>query len=163
MSSTTSYTYRSRIEWKRRPEDDGGAPGSYHRDHKVVVTERKTLDMSSAPEYKGDPDLLNPEELFVSAVSSCQMLTYLSLADRAGIRIVSYTDEAIGTLETSEHPASGRKVLRMSRVVLRPRIEIASGGDAAKARELVDKAHRYCFIANSVNSELATEAEVEVV
>ena len=33
----------------------------------------------------------------------------------------------------------------------------------AYARELVEKAHRHCFIANSVNSELVTEAEVAVV
>ncbi len=163
MSTTTSYTYRSRVEWKRRPEDDKGGPGAYHRDHQVTVTPRKSFEMSAAPEYKGNADLLNPEELFVTALSSCQMLTYLALADRAGIRVVSYTDEAIGTLETTPHPVSGRKVLRMSRVVLRPRIEIASGGDAAKAEELVEKAHRHCFIANSVNSDLANEAEVAVV
>jgi len=163
MSTTTSHTYRCRTEWKRHPEDDSGAPGSYHRDHKVVVAETKTMTMSSAPEYKGDPELLNPEDLFVSAVSSCQMLTYLALADRAGIRVLSYMDEAIATLEASAHPVSGRKVLRMSRVALRPRIEIASGADPAKAHELVEKAHRHCFIANSVNSDLTTDAEVKVV
>jgi len=162
MSSTTSYTYRSRIEWKRRTDDDAG-PGAYHRDHEVTVGPKKTLRMSSAPEYKGDAGLLNPEELFVTAVSSCQMLTYLALADRAGIKVLSYTDEAIGTLETTPHPGSGRKVLRMSRVVLRPRIAIAAGADAAKAEELVEKAHRHCFIANSVNSDMVNEAEVTVV
>ena len=50
--------------------------------------------------------------------------------------------------------------MRVTEVVLRPAIEIAPGGDVAKARELVDAAHRACFIANSVSCAVLVDASV---
>ena len=105
-----------------------------------------TLPMSAAPEYRGDAARANPEQLFVAAVSSCQALTYLFLAARGGVAVVSYTDDAEGELRLVD----GK--MRMTRVTLRPRIVIASDANAARARELVDKAHAGCFVANSVTA-----------
>ena len=54
--------------------------------------------MSAAPAYKGDGSRANPELLLVSALSSCQALTYLFLAARAGVAVTAYTDDAEGHL-----------------------------------------------------------------
>ena len=43
---------------------------------------------------------------------------------------------------------------------LRTRITIDAGGDEVEARELVDKAHDGCFIANSVACDVHLEAEI---
>ncbi len=51
--------------------------------------------------------------------------------------------------------------MRMSRVVLRPHITLETGSDQAKARQLVEKAHANCFIANSVAVTVAIEPAVE--
>jgi organic hydroperoxide reductase OsmC/OhrA len=100
--------------------------------------------MSSAPNYRGDPSRVNPEQLFVASLSACQALTYLFLAARNEISVVGYADDAEGRLGLVD----GR--IRMSQVTLRPRITLATGSNEPRARELVMKAHQGCFIANSV-------------
>jgi organic hydroperoxide reductase OsmC/OhrA len=112
--------------------------------------------VSAAPQYRGDPTRLNPEELFVAALASCQLLTYLALARGAGVSVRSYEDRAVGTLAIAD------RKMRMTEVLLRPRITVAAGSDEETARGLVDKAHAGCFIANSVACAVRIEAEIVV-
>jgi organic hydroperoxide reductase OsmC/OhrA len=51
----------------------------------------------------------------------------------------------------------------VARVILRPRITLEAGADEAQARELVEKAHHDCFIANSVSTRLEIEPSFELV
>jgi organic hydroperoxide reductase OsmC/OhrA len=131
------------------------------RDLDVTLGER-VLPMSSAPAYSGDPARLNPEQLYVAALSACQALTFLAVAARQQISIAGYADDAEGVLERVD----GR--LRMSRVVLRPRITLEGIADdpgaeetVQRARELVERAHRGCFIANSVTARIEIEPSFE--
>ena len=127
---------------------------SFSRDLTVSVG-GVTLPMSAAPDFHGDALRANPEQLFVASLSACQALTYLFLAARSTIAVVGYTDDAIGTLGMQD----GR--MRMTDVVLRPRIVVADEATIPGARELVDKAHRVCFIANSVRCAVEIEPRVE--
>ena len=102
------------------------------------------------------------EQLFVAALSACQALTYLVLAARNQIAVVGYTDDAEGLVL---EPVNGKT--RMSQVTLRPHITLDVGANETRARELVDKAHHNCFIANSVTASVEivptlTLAEVAV-
>lgn len=45
-------------------------------------------------------------------------------------------------------------------VVLKPRVVISNKSDAKKAEEIHHKAHKFCFIANSVNFPVLTELEI---
>ena len=110
-----------------------------------------TLPLSAAPGYRGDPSRLNPELLFLGALSTCQALTYLFLAARKEIVVVGYADDAEGVLELVD----GR--MRMSQVTLRPRITLETGAGEATARDLVQRAHDGCFIANSVTTQVTIE------
>jgi organic hydroperoxide reductase OsmC/OhrA len=116
-----------------------------------------SLPMSAAPRFRGNPTRPNPEQLFVAAVSACQALTFLFLAARDAVLVVTYTDDAEGTLEVSE----GQR--RMTRVVLRPRISVVDATSVDRARALVAKAHRACYIANSVTAVIEIEPVIEVV
>jgi peroxiredoxin-like protein len=113
------------------------------------------LPMSAAPAYKGDGGRANPELLLVSALSSCQALTYLFLAARAGVAVTAYADDAEGHLAI----ADGR--MRVSRVTLRPVITLAADADQAKAEGLIEKAHEQCFISNSVTTKITIEPRFE--
>jgi organic hydroperoxide reductase OsmC/OhrA len=145
-----SHLFEARIDWRR----DAAAthPGS----HSVEFDGRPPLAVSAAPQYNGDPSRLNPEELLLAALVSCQMLSYLALAGRAGIDVRAYRDRATATLAVAD------RKMRITDVLLRPEIEIAAGGDEAKARALVDAAHHGCFIANSVSCAVRIEASVDV-
>jgi organic hydroperoxide reductase OsmC/OhrA len=144
--------FLSHLEWTGRPAPPG-APATSNRDLAVSV-DGVTLPMSSAPGYGGDPSRVNPEQLFVAALSACQALTYLFLAARSGIQVVGYADDAQGWL------GSDGARMRMSKVTLRPRITLEPGSDQARAIELVDKAHQRCFIGNSVCTPVQVEPTV---
>jgi len=126
-------------------------PGAEQGNHTVTFADRDSLSMSSAPQYRGDPTRLNPEELLTAAVVSCQLLTYLALARRAEVPVVRYEDSPVATLAIAE------KKMRITEVLLRPRITLAAGTDVEKARALIDRAHDGCFIANSVRCEVRIE------
>jgi len=109
------------------------------------------IAMSAAPAFKGDGSRLNPELLLVSSLSSCQALTYLFLAARAGVAVTAYADDAEGYLGI----ADGK--MRVSRVTLRPLITLAPDADQSKAEALVEKAHEQCFISSSVTTRITIE------
>jgi organic hydroperoxide reductase OsmC/OhrA len=106
-------------------------------------------------ESKGDPAILNPEQLLLMAASSCQMLWFLHLAAKARIDVVAYDDEASALMPEDEEP------VRITEITLRPRITVAGEVADERVRKLVNTAHEHCFIANSLNSSMEIEAVVE--
>ena len=144
----TEHRFEGRLTWR------AGGTGLATGNHRMEFAGRPPLELASAPQYKGDPSRLSPEDLFVGALSSCQMLSYLALAGRAGVTVLAYDDQAVGTLAITD------KKMRMAEVVLRPRITLAAGADAAKALALVHTAHEICFIANSVACRVHVEPEL---
>lgn len=143
-------TFTAHLDWTGAAKGATRDPAGFSRDLELTLG-HTILPMSSAPAFKGDPARVNPEQLFVGALSACQALTYLFLAARKQVTVVGYVDNAEGTLEMVD----GR--LRMSRVVLRPLITLEAGSDEDLARQLVEKAHAGCFIGNSVTSVVEIE------
>ena len=131
-----------------------GGEGAAAFNHTVTFDGRPPIAVSAAPQYKGDPAKTNPEELFLASLATCQLLSYVALAARAGVDVVAYDDDAQATLAIAD------KKMRVTEVVLRPRITLAAGADTAKARALVDTAHQACFIANSVACAVRVEPEL---
>ncbi|WP_373068318.1 OsmC family protein [Gemmatimonas sp.] len=80
------------------------------------------------------------------------MLTFLALASNKGFVVDSYDDTAVGHLEKN---ANGK--LAVSRVELHPKIVYSGAKQPTQADLdwLHDKAHRECFIANSVTTEVS--------
>ena len=142
--------FMAHVEWTGANKGPTRDPATFSRDLNLAL-EAITLPMSAAPGYRGDPSRANPEQLFVAAISACHALTYLFLAAKNGVPVVSYTDDAEGHLGIVE----GK--IRMSRVILRPRITLEAGGNDTRARELVTKAHAGCFVANSVSTPVNIE------
>jgi organic hydroperoxide reductase OsmC/OhrA len=150
MSEANSY--RLSLEWSGSNSDYN----TFSRTHRVMFLGKPPLEVTAAPEYKGDPSRLNPEDLLVASLASCQMLTYLGIAAASKVEVLQYKDEAVGTLEKID----GK--IRMTRVVLKPRIVISAGSNRDRALGLVAKAHDQCFIANSVTTEVVVEPELEM-
>ena len=49
----------------------------YTKSHQISIDGKDILDVSAAKAFKGDPNLYNPEDLFLSSVVSCHMMSYL--------------------------------------------------------------------------------------
>ena len=125
---------------------------SYDRTHRWRFGGGVEVDASSAPEYLGRAELPNPEEALVAALSSCHMLSFLAIAARQRFAVESYTDEAVGWLEKD---ADGK--LAITRVELRPRTTFSGEKrpGAADVARMHEQAHRVCFIANSVKTQVS--------
>lgn len=127
----------------------GAGYEAYDRAHSATTDPATvSLRLSSDPAFRGDPALLNPEQLLVLAASSCQLLSFLAVAARAKIDVVAYEDDAEGVMPDGERP------MRLTRIQLRPRISIAGEVSRERIEHLVDVAHRECFIANSLSTEI---------
>jgi organic hydroperoxide reductase OsmC/OhrA len=130
----------------------------YDRTHSVSTTPpTQTLTLASDPAFRGDPALLDPEELFVIAASSCQLLSFLAVAARARVDVVEYVDDAEGLMPDDVEP------MRITEIALRPRITVRGTVTEARVRHLCEVAHRECYIANSVTTEITVVPNVVVV
>jgi len=131
---------------------------AYDRTHSVSTTPTtETLTLSADPAFRGSPALLDPEELFVIAASSCQLLSSLAVAARARIDVVEYDDDAEGVMPDDLRP------MRITEIVLRPRITVRGSVTEDRVRHLCEVAHRECYIANSATTEITVEPVITIV
>ena len=150
------HRYSVNVRWTGNTGKGTADYRSYQRNHEIKVLEKPPILGSADPKFRGDPLRYNPEELLVSALSTCHMLWYLHLCADAGIVVVSYEDRAEGTMEESSE-GGGRFV----RVTLHPHVRVT--GSAEQAETLHQRAHELCYIANSVNFPIQLEAVTELV
>ena len=98
-----------------------------------------------------DPSVIDPEEAFTASVASCHMLWFLSLAAGKGFVVNKYSDHSEGTLEKN---SEGN--LAMTKVLIQPVIsfEAENAPSEEDFLKLHQEAHRKCFIANSIKSDI---------
>lgn len=146
--------YKARVNWKRH----GTAfdTKSYNRTHYVYFGGGVAIEASSAPEFLGNAELPNPEELFISSISSCFMLTFLYWAATRNLIVNEYTAEAVGTLTKN---SEGK--MAITEVIIKPSIMFHEDRppEPAVLNELFKKAHDNCFISNSVKSKITIQSE----
>jgi organic hydroperoxide reductase OsmC/OhrA len=147
-----AHRYRANLRWT-------GSTGlgweHYDREHSASAPPAEPQLRLTTGESQGDPAVLNPEQLVVMAASSCQMLFFLHLASKARIDVVEYEDEATAVMPLDDQP------VRLTQITLRPRIVIAGEASEERVKKLVEKAHKHCYIANSLNGEVVLEPRVE--
>jgi len=148
--------YLATLEWSRQPADDFPR-GRYSRAHRIRFDGGIDILASASPGVVGkwaDPAGVDPEEMFVAALSSCHMLTFLDKARRAGFMALRYVDTAEGLLAEISPGRRG-----MTEVVLRPVIDWeGTPPTASEVAELHHAAHEDCFIANSVTTKVTVAA-----
>lgn len=150
---TATHRYQSHLVWAG---STAAGYRDYGRTHQVVTPPAAgQIEVSADPSFRGDPQLHNPEQLLLAAASSCQLLSFLALAARAGLDVVGYQDDAEAVMPA----AAGR--MRITQITLRPQIVVAAGTDLAQVRELADQAHVGCYIANTLNAEVLLEPAAE--
>ncbi|MBV7456190.1 OsmC family protein [Acidovorax sp. sif1233] len=141
------------IAWSRGSDDF--LDKRYHRAHTWQFDGGAVVAGSSSPHVVplpySDAAAVDPEEAYVAALSSCHMLWFLDFACRAGWRVDSYTDAAVGTMAKD---AEGRLVV--AHVQLRPvtRFDAAHPPSSAVLADLHHQAHAACFLANSVKTQI---------
>lgn len=149
------HHYNAHLIWDGNRGDGTATYGGYGREYRVVIDGKPELQGSADPAFRGAPDRLNPEDLFLASIASCHMLSYLALCARERISVLAYEDAATGTMKED-----GRGGGRFEEVVLHPRVTVASAEHIERATHLHERAHELCFIANSCSVPIRNVPEV---
>lgn len=154
------HIFKAKLNWIFSTKKEQSISTSYNRSHTITIDGKEILYLSAAKAFKGNPTLYNPEDLLLSSVVSCHLMSYLHVCKQNGIEIISYSDEAEATMEVFDD-GSGR----FTGIKLYPKFTITNKDKMQLALELHKKANELCFIANSCNfpiehfpmGEIATE------
>lgn len=138
---TVSDAHHAVLGWS------GSTGGAYAPHAKASGPGKAPIPLSPAATYGGDGVGWNPEELFAASLGYCHMLTFLALAKKYGLDVRRYDDDATATLGKVEG------LTRVVTVRLAPTIALAAG-DPARAADAFTKAHKYCFIGQSVRCDV---------
>ena len=137
------YSYSTEVAWTGGRSGDLSAP------------QLPDLEVDAPPEFKGHDGVWTPEHLFVAAVNTCFMTTFLAIAENSKLEFVSFSADAKGKLEKLE----GQGFI-MTEVVLRPKLLISHARDAERASRILEKAEKHCLISNSIKTETKLQPEV---
>ncbi|MBT2621176.1 OsmC family protein [Chryseobacterium sp. ISL-6] len=151
------HHYTATIQWTGNKGTGTSNYRSYERSHTISIANKTIIEGSSDPAFRGDKTKHNPEDMLLSSISSCHMLWYLHFCSEAGIIVTDYMDNATGIMEETAN-GSGR----FKEVILNPAVIITAESMIEKAKQLHEKAHEFCFIANSVNFEVKHVPTVSV-
>jgi organic hydroperoxide reductase OsmC/OhrA len=153
VNAPRQHDYRISVRWTGNLGTGTSAYTAYSRNHEIESANKPPIAASSDPSFRGDRSRYNPEELLVASLSSCHMLWFLHLCAVAGVVVSDYEDHASGIMEEQSN-GSGHFV----EVVLHPKVTLISG-DPMLCSGLHERAHEFCFIANSVNFPVRCEPE----
>jgi len=139
--------HRVAVAWSR-----GGGPfarGNYVANHRIEYAGGHVLEGSPSTDFGGDGAHADPEQLLLSALSTCHMLTFLAVAANRGYVVDDYRDAATALLDKD---ADGK--MAVVKAILAPKVTF-SGDKQPSAEEyakLHERAHAGCFIAHSVKT-----------
>ncbi|CAD0000766.1 OsmC family protein [Flavobacterium chungangense] len=150
------HIFKAEAKWSLNQNREDSTKRFYSKTHQIKIEGKPILGVSAAKAFKGDPELYNPEDLLLSSLVSCHMMSYLYVCSQNGIEVLEYTDNAEATLEVTAD-GSGR----FTEVRLHPKVKIANADKMQEALDLHIKANQLCFIANSCNFPVLHNATCE--
>jgi len=119
---------------------------AYSRAHDIVASGKPVISGSSDPSVRGDPSRWNREKRLLASLSARHQLWYLGPCAEAGVVVLAYEDRAEGWM-VEEASGAGQ----FTRVLLKPRVVLASESCLETAHAPHHAAGQKWFIARSVN------------
>ncbi len=144
------HTFNAELQWS------ADTINRVAKTHRISIQGKQDLKVSAAKAFKGDADLLNPEDLLLSSLMSCHMMSYLYVCGQHKINVLSYHDNANALLET--YPDGSGKIIEIH---LNPHVIISDASQVDLALSLHEEANRLCFIANSCNFQVYHQPSCE--
>lgn len=116
----------------------------------------QAIEFAAPAEFAGEKEMWTPEHFFLSAVATCYVTTFRSIAEYNKFDTVALDVSVEGVLE--KEPGG----YRFTEVRVKPLLTIANEEDRERGFKLLDKAERGCLISRSLNSRVILDPVVEV-
>ncbi len=115
--------------------------------------DKASFEFATPPEFHGPEGFISPEELFVASAHACCLTTFIAMAKKAGIDLMSYESSAEGILEKVDGQ------LMFTTIAVRSRIKTDS--DKEKVRKIVKQVEQSALVINSMKTNVTIEAIIE--
>jgi peroxiredoxin-like protein len=142
---TEPYYYRTEVEWAGQKRGE------------LYSTMLPTIHVATPPEFNGHAGAWTPEHLFVSALNSCFMTTFLAVAEMSKLEFESFRADAVGKLENVEGEG-----YMITEVIISPRLTLRHARDRDRAGKILEKAEKNCLVSKSVRSAVIIEPIMEL-
>ena len=84
------HLFQAVINWTSNQSPSDSTKRFYSKSHQIKIEGKPILNVSAAKAFKGDPELYNPEDLLLSSLVSCHMMSYLYVCAQNGIEVLEY-------------------------------------------------------------------------
>ena len=136
--------FESSIVWKEKTTGIVVAPSA-----------DEPIEVATPIEFPdGEEGKWSPETLFLGAISSCFMTTFLSFAKRKNLAFIKFRCHAEGEVEIVD----GK--FQFTIVNLYPELHLMEVEQTLLGEELLARAEKYCLISNSVKSRITMHPKV---
>ncbi|MBC7488585.1 MAG: OsmC family protein [Cytophagaceae bacterium] len=136
MSDT--YNYEVNLQWNYETKGTLSSP---------VLPSK--IEVATPPEFpRGMEGIWSPEHLFVAAVSSCLMATFLAITSNSKNEFISLENNAIGKVEKVDGKYA------VTEIRIEPKISISSSGDPDRIRHVMTMCEKTCAISNSIKTKV---------
>lgn len=113
----------------------------------TVMPGAEPIQCAPPPEFDGPGGLWTPEQLLLSAVSSCFVLSFKAIARASEFEWIGIECDVTGSLDRVD-----RRV-QFTRIDTDAKLVISEDADQDRARLLLEKAEKTCFVSNSLNCQ----------
>jgi len=143
------HTFTAQLDWNKKTDFQLQENRKVSKNHLITIDLKPDLAISAAKAFKGDETLHNPEDLLLSSLVSCHMMSFLYCCAKHHVEVIHYTDRAEAYLEV-DADGSGRFI----KAILSPTVTIKDESQLQLAYQLHKEAKKLCFIANSCQFEI---------
>lgn len=114
------------------------------------------MEVAAPIGFNGPGNIWSPEDLLMSSVASCTILSFKAIARASKLDWVSIECVSEGVLDRVD-----RKT-QFTKITTKAKLTIFNEDDAAKAEKLLHKAEETCLVSNSLTAESLIECEIVI-
>jgi peroxiredoxin-like protein len=145
-----THPYPVNVKW------NGGKEGA----GTVSLTQGgEELPLAVPPEYGGNGQATNPEELLTAAITACYSMTFGIIAGNRKLPVTAIHVDSVGEVEQVGASLTYKKITIKPKITLDPS---ATDEQVTIATDMAHKADLYCPITNAVRGKVEVTVEPEV-
>ena len=121
---------------------------------KTIMSGVSETEVGPPLAYGGNPQVLNPEEMFVASINSCIMLVFYHFAKKLKVEVLSYSSTAQGEVEKTKNG------LRFTSVGVKAKVSLSDENQTEKIEKIAQLAEKHCLVSGSVACPVEYGVEV---
>lgn len=115
-----------------------------------------SIESGPPKEFGGSGEQWSPEDLLVSAVADCFVLSFKAVATASKFQWTSLSCSVTGTLDKVD------RAMQFTALSIKPTLTVPADADVDRAHKLLEKSEQVCFITNSLKADTELEVDVKV-